>query len=140
MLRAFTIIQLGACLLVAGCQQRSSLEREVIGAWSWTYIEGVGRLILAADHTAKMGFPPDDKDVSKISDEEFEIVEAGTWRIEGDVLITDMDNKPLIDLLHRLDVSEAPPLRKETTRQRIVSIDDKKMVFDDGSTLDRVHR
>ena len=116
------------------------MERDVIGAWSWTYIEGVGRIILAADHTVRKGFPPDDKDGTKISDEEFEIVQAGTWRVEGDILITEMDNKPLIEMLQRLTPSEVPPFEKDTKRQRIVSIDDKRMVFEDGSTLGHVHR
>jgi hypothetical protein len=116
------------------------LERDVIGAWSWRYIEGVGRIILAADHTAKKGFPPDDKDGRKISDEEFEIVQAGTWRVEGDVLITEMDNKPLIEMLRQLAPSEVPPFKKETKRQKIVSIDANKMVFENRSTLERVHR
>lgn len=140
MLRAFTAVQLCACMLVIACQRQSPLERYVIGAWSWTYIEGVGRIILAADHTVKEGFPTDDKDGRKISDEEFEIVQAGTWRVEGDVLIREMDNTPLIEMLQRLAPSEVPPFKKETKRQRIVSIDDKKMVFENGTTLERVHR
>lgn len=140
MLRAFTAAQLCACLLVTTCQQPSPVERKLIGAWSWTYIEGVGRIIFAADHTVKKGFPPDDKDGRKISDDEFEIVQAGTWRVEGDVLITEMNNKPLIEMLQRLAPSEVPPFKKETKHQNIVSIDDNKMVFDDRSTLERVHR
>lgn len=112
----------------------------MVGAWSWTYIEGVGRMIFSADHTVKEGFPPDDKDGRKISDEEFEIVQAGTWRVEGDILITEMDNKPLIEILQRLAPGEVQPFKKETKRQKIVSIDDKKMVFEDRSTLERVHR
>ena len=101
MLRALTAVHLCACLLTA-CQRLSPMERKVIGAWSWTYIEGVGRIVFAADRTVKEGFPPNDKDGRKISDDEFEIVQAGTWRIEGDLLITEMDNKPLIEMLQRL--------------------------------------
>lgn len=112
----------------------------MVGAWSWNYIEGVGRIILAADRTVRKGFPPDDKDGRKLSDEEFEIVQAGTWRIERDILITEMDNKPLIEMLQRLSPNDVPPFKKETKRLRIVSIDDKKMLFDDGSFLTRVQR
>jgi hypothetical protein len=116
------------------------MERQVVGAWSWTYIEGVGRMIFSADHTVKEGFPPDDKDGRKISDSEFEIVQAGTWRLERDVLVTEMDNRPLREMIQRLAPSELPPLKRETKRRRIVTIDDKKMVFDDGSYLERVNR
>lgn len=140
MLRAFTAVQVCICVLVSACQRLSPMERKAIGAWSWTYIEGVGRIILAADHTIKEGFPPEDKDGRKIRDDEFEIVQAGTWRVDGDVLVTEMDNKPLRDMIQRLAPSERPPFKKETKRQRIVSIDEKKMIFDDGSSLDRIHR
>lgn len=116
------------------------MEQKIVGAWSWTYIEGVGRMMFAADHTVRTGFPPDEKDGRKISDAEFEILGAGTWRIEGDVLITEIDNKPLIEMLQRTAPSEVPPFKKETQRQRIVSIDDNKIVFDDHSTLTLVHR
>jgi hypothetical protein len=127
MLSAFTTTQLCVLLLVTGCARPTDLERRLVGAWSWTY-------------TVRVGFPPDDKDGRTISDDEFDIVQAGTWRVEGDVLITEMDNKPLIETLQRLAPSEVPPFKRETKRQRIVSIDDRKMVFEDGSTLGRVHR
>jgi hypothetical protein len=140
MLRPFTVMQLGVLLLIGSCARSLTMEQQVVGAWSWTYIEGVGRIILAPDHTVRTGFPPDDKDGRKISDAEFDIVQAGTWRVEGDILITEMDNKPLIEMLQRLSPNDVPPLEKETNRRRIVSIDDKKMVFDDGYFLTRVHR
>jgi len=116
------------------------MEQKVIGAWSWTYIEGTGRMIFSAAHTVKVGFPPDDKDGRKIADSEFEIVSAGTWRLEGEVLVTETDNQPLRNVLEHLSPSEVPALEKKTERKRIISIDDKIMKFDDGSSLDRVHR
>src|SRR5688572_10453064 len=120
MLSAFTAIPFTALLLVSGCARTPALEGQLVGAWSWTYISGTGRMIFAADHTVKVGFPPDDKDGRTISDEEFDIVQAGTWRVEGDVLITEIDNKPLIEMLQRLAPSEVPPFEKETKRRRIV--------------------
>jgi hypothetical protein len=140
MLRAFTAFQVCICLLANASQPISLIERKLIGAWSWRYVEGVGRMFFAADHTVKVGFPPDDKDGSKISDDEFEIVQAGTWRLAGDVLITEIDNKPLRDIIQRLAPSEVPPFKKERKRQRILSIDEKKVVFDHGMSLERVHR
>ena len=116
------------------------MEQKVVGAWSWTYIEGVGRMIFSADHTIRVGFPPDDKDGRKIEDNEFEIVQAGTWRLESDILVTETDNKPLRNILEHLSTSEVPALEKKTERKKIIRVDDKIMKFDDGSSLDRVHR
>jgi hypothetical protein len=116
----------------------SPLEQRIVGSWSWRYIEGFGRVVFTADHKVTEGFPPDDKDGRTISDKEFQILRAGTWRLEGDVLVTVMDNAPGRDLIRRLAPTEVPPFKKETRRQKIVSIDDKKMVFDDGGSLDRV--
>ncbi len=96
-------------------------------------------MMFAADHTVRVGFPPDDKDGRKISDGEFDIVQSGTWRIEQGVLVTVMDNKPLIAMLQRLAPSEVPPVKNETKRQKIVKVDEKEMVFDDGYSLERVH-
>jgi hypothetical protein len=140
MLRAFTATQLCVSLLMGACARPSAMEQQVVGAWSWTYIEGVGRMIFSADHRVKEGFPPDDKDGRKIGDSEFEIVQAGTWRLEGDMLVTEMDNRPLRDMIQHLSPSEVPPFEKKTERKKIISIDDKRMKFDDGSYLDRVHR
>ena len=120
--------------------QLSSTEQKIVGAWSWTYIEGVGRIIFSADHKVRAGFPPEDKDGRKIGDDEFDIVEAGTWRLEGKVLVTEMDNRPLINMLEHLDPSNRPALEKKVERRKIVKIDDNKIVFDDGYSFDRVKR
>ena len=140
MLRPLTALQFCICILVPACQRASALERQVIGAWSWTYIEGTGRIIFAPDHTVKVGFPPDDKDGRKIADTEFDIVQSGTWRLEGDVLVTEVDNQPLRNVLQHLSPNEVPALEKKAERRKIISIDDKIMKFDGGSFLDRVHR
>lgn len=118
--------------------QLSSTEQKIVGAWSWTYIEGVGRIIFTTDHKVRAGFPPDDKDGRKIGDEEFDIFEAGTWRVEGDVLITEMDNRPLIKIMESLDPSNRPAFEKKVLRRQIVRIDGNKMIFDDGYSYDRV--
>ena len=47
-------------------------------------------MISAADYTAKEGFPPDDKDGRTISDDDTEIVQAGTWRVDRDVIIREI--------------------------------------------------
>jgi TPR repeat protein len=118
--------------------QLSPTEQKIVGAWSWTYIEGVGRIVFAADHKVRVGFPPDDKDGRTADDDEFDIVQAGTWRLEGDVLITEMDNRPLIDILEHLDPSNRPALEKKVERRKIVKVDGNKIVFDDGYSFDRV--
>lgn len=120
--------------------QLSPTELKIVGAWSWTYIEGVGRIIFTVDHKVRAGFPPDDKDGRRIGDDEFDIVQAGTWRLEGEILITEMDNSPLINILEHLDPSNRPALEKKVERRKIVKIDGNKIVFDNGSSYDRVKR
>ncbi len=127
-----------ALSLIGNQQQLSPTEQKIVGAWSWTYIEGVGRIVFTADHEVREGFPPDDKDGRKIGDDEFDIVWAGTWRLEGKVLITEMNNRPLIKLIEHLDPSNRPALKKKVERRKIVKIDANKMVFDNGYSFDRV--
>jgi hypothetical protein len=131
-------IAMCACVLLIASQQRlSSRERQVVGAWSWTYIEGVGRIIFTADHKVRKGFPPDDKDGRRIGDDEFDIVWAGPWRLEDDVLITEMDNRPLLKIMERLDPNSRPRLERKVERRKLVQIDANKMIFDNLQSLDR---
>src|SRR6267143_2193365 len=128
-----------AVLLLVTCQNRlSPTEQKIVGAWSWTYIEGVGRVVFTADHKVWTGFPPDEKDGRKIGNDEFDIVWNGMWRLEGTMLITEMDNRPLIQTIERLDPSNRPALEKKVERRKIVKIDGNKMVFDNGYSFDRV--
>jgi hypothetical protein len=124
--------------LIASQHRLSTEEQKIVGPWSWTYIEGVGRVIFTADHKVTKGFPPDDKDGRKIRDDEFDILWAGTWRLEGNVLVTEMNNKPLIQIMSKLDPSTCPALEKKVERRKIVNINNKKMIFDNGHSLDRV--
>ncbi len=39
-------------LLTAGRKQPSSTEEQTVGAWSWSYIEGVGRIVFIAKREA----------------------------------------------------------------------------------------
>lgn len=128
-------------LLLTACGDRlSPAEQEIVGAWSWNYISGVGRIIFTADREVKQGFPPDEKDGRKIADHEFKIFWAGTWRIETDVLVTEMDNGPVIKIMEQLDPSNCPPFEKRIERRKIVNIDGNKVVFDNGQSLNRVKR
>jgi hypothetical protein len=127
-------------LLSASPQRLSPVERQIIGAWSWSYIEGVGRIIFDVDHKVRKGFPPDDKDGRKIGDKEFDILWAGTWRIEEDVLITEMDNTPLIKIMKHLDPSKCPEFERKVERRKIIKIEANKMICDNGFSLERVRR
>ena len=120
--------------------QLSPTEQRIVGAWSWTYIEGVGRIIFTSDHKLRIGFPPALKDGRKIGDHEFDIVQSGVWRLDGDALVTEIDNTPLIRIIEQLDPSNIPALEKTVERRRIVKIDSKEIVFDDGSSFQRVNR
>jgi hypothetical protein len=128
-------------LLLISCDPHRSLtERKIIGEWSWTYIEGVGRVTFTSDHRVTEGFPPEDKNGRTIPSEEFEIFRSGTWRLERDVLVTEVDNRPLIEISERLTPWDVPPLKTWIDRRRIVKIDETSMVSDDGRVLTRVHR
>src|SRR3954467_8182931 len=90
---------------VAGYQIRQSVlfarlsdtEKKIVGAWSWTYLEGVGRMIFTADHRVKEGFPPEEPNKPAIRDRDFTYLSSGMWHVEGDVLVTDINNQLLID-------------------------------------------
>ena len=118
----------------------SATEKKIVGAWSWTYVEGVGRMVFTADHKVKEGFPPDDPNRPAIRDSDFTYLSSGTWRVEGDVLVTDIDNHLLIERFPRRSSLERPEFDRKVRRERIVSIDDEKMLFENGSPLERVKR
>jgi len=121
-----------------GAEPLSATEQKIVGAWSWTYIEGVGRIIFTSDHKVRIGFPPTLKDGRKIGDHEFDIVQRGVWRVDGDALVTEIDNTPLIKIIERLDPRNIPALEKKVERRRIAKIDGNKTVFDNGYSFDRV--
>ena len=70
--------------------------KKIVGAWSWTYIEGRGRMVFTTDHKVKAGFPPEEDKGRPLRDEDFTYLQSGTWRLEGDILVTEMDNSPYI--------------------------------------------
>jgi hypothetical protein len=110
----------------------SEAEKKIVGAWSWTYLESVGRMIFTADHRVKEGFPRRDEEQPPRSDRDFAYGTFGTWRLEDDVLIlvTDTDLRPW-----------AEPIKGKIRRLKIVSIDDDKIVFEgDHSPFERIHR
>jgi len=121
------------------------MEEKIVGAWSWTYIEGKGHMVFTADHKVKAGFPPEEAKSQPLRDDDFEYLRSGTWRLEGDVLVTDMDNAPYItwydqtfrDKSEKTRQHERPKLDRKVERQAIVKIDGEKMVFADGYSLDR---
>ena len=133
-----------ASVALVACQPLSPLENKVIGAWSWTYISGKGRMVFTADHKVKAGFPPDEEMGRPLRDEDFTYLQAGTWRLENDVLVTELDNTPYIAWFDSTfpngTSEERPRLEREVKRDKIVHIDGEKMVFSDGYKLERDHR
>ena len=97
-------------------------------------------MIFTSDHKVRSGLQPDDKDGRTIRDDEFDTFGSGIWRLEGNVLVTEIDNKPYIEMIERLDPSNHPVFKKDIKRQKIVKIDGDKMVFDNGYWFDRVRR
>ena len=102
-------------------------------------------MVFTADHKVKAGFPPEENPGRPLQDEDFTYLQSGTWRLEGDVLVTEMDNSPHIALFDHLmrDASEGtrrrdrPKLEKKIERQKIVKIDSETVVFADGTSLER---
>jgi hypothetical protein len=97
----------------------------------------------------KVGGLEPDKDTGRpLRDDDFFYMRSGTWRLEGDVLVTETDNTPWIawfDKTFHDDPKEErdrkrPKPDKQTERKRIVRIDDEKMTFDDGYYLERDRR
>jgi hypothetical protein len=101
------------------------MEQRIVGAWSWPYLEGWGRIDFRADHTLAETFPPDPM-----------IVESGSWHVADNVLVQELDNHLMVEWW-RGGESERPRLQKRIVRHRITKIDDTKMWFDDGSWLTR---
>ncbi len=103
-------------------------------------------MVFTADHNVKAGFPPEEDKGRPLRDDDFMYLQSGTWRLEGDVLVTETDNTPYIawfdrtfrDASEEYRQSERPKLDRKVQRQKIVKIDSEKMLFADGSSLDRV--
>ena len=72
------------------------MEKKIVGAWFWTYIEGRGRIVFMTDHKMKIGFEPEEDPGRPLRDDDFTYLRSGTWRLEGDVLVTETDNTPWI--------------------------------------------
>ena len=102
-------------------------------------------MVFTADHKVKEGFPPEDWDGHRtLSDDQFTYLESGTWRLEGAVLVIDMQNDfgskgGLFVNMFSEETHQKPELKREVRRQTISKIDDNQMVFAEGGSLDRVH-
>ncbi len=118
--------------------RNSVTEREIVCEWSWTYISGVGRMVFSADRRVKEGFPPDDPDEPAVRDRDFTYLLSGTWRVEGDILVTDIDNGLLLKSWS--GTLDKPEFYRKLRRDRIVRLDDDQIVFEEGSPLKRVKR
>ena len=95
-------------------------------------------MVFSADRKVKEGFPPADPNAPAVRDDDFTYLRSGTWRVEGDVLIREMNNQLLVDRYEGYVNDPKPKLEHEIHRDRIVAIDGEKMLFGDGFTLRRV--
>lgn len=94
-------------------------------------------MVFTPDHKVKEGFPPEKNLDRPLRDNDYTYIASGTWRLEGDVLVTEMDNKLLVDRYDQKS-RDKPEFKREVKRQKIVKIDSAKLLFDDGYWLDRV--
>jgi hypothetical protein len=75
----------GLTVSVVACQRESPNERKIVGTWELGLMDATGFKIFNADHSyASVGDMSHDPKVSRLL-----LACAGTWRIEGDDLITD---------------------------------------------------
>ena len=137
MLHAHAASVICLSFLLMGCHRLSPTEQKIVGSWSWQYIEGRGRIVFSPDHTMKEGFPPEEELHRPLRDDDFTYIESGSWHLEGDVLVQELDNHLMVDRSVGISESERPKLEKRVLRERITKIDDSRMTFDNGSWLDR---
>jgi hypothetical protein len=75
----------GLTISVVACQRLSPNERKVVGTWELRLMDATGFKIFNADHSyASVADASNDPRVPRLL-----LTCAGTWRIEGDDLITD---------------------------------------------------
>jgi hypothetical protein len=127
------------CVLfvLCACNRSSPDEAKIVGVWQSTYIEGVGHMTFTPDHKVTDAAPPVNTDGRNIPNDQFVVVTAGTWRLEGKELITEIDNKPLL-AMYDPSSRHRPAFEKKVERRKIVELNHERMVFDDHLSLDRV--
>lgn len=101
-------------------------------------------MVFTADHKLKEGFPPDEENGRPLHDDDFTYLRSGTWHVEGDTLVRETDSTPYIAWFNKTfpkgTSEERPRLDKKVERHKIIRIDTEKVVFADGSFLERDHR
>jgi len=107
------------------CNSLTPAEKKVVGNWKFRGLDAVGLVIFRADHIVVNLFPQTDK-----SDARLAPVSCGTWRLEGDEVVTDEKELPLPGY---------SPSPRQITRMRIREFrEDALVVADRGSNLERV--
>src|SRR3954464_10815824 len=100
-------------LAIVACGHASN-DTKLVGTWQYTTMDAVGRMTFTADHKVVGSFPKDATVDARLPDAQFVVVTAGTWRLEGQELVTEMDDKPLVDQWYAIrreagDLGEKPP-------------------------------
>jgi hypothetical protein len=73
-------------LALPSCHRASGDEARLIGTWEYTTVDAVGRLRFDGDHKVALWFVESPTDGVEPKDALW-----GTWRIEGDQVLLDMD-------------------------------------------------
>src|SRR5436853_7767365 len=109
MISARGAIGLILCLSLVSCHRLSPLEQKIVGAWSWTYIEGHGRMEFHADHTLRVGFAREELyGYRHFWQSHFVFLDSGTWHLEHDVLVSETNNQLLLDSFRRSSMEKPP--------------------------------
>jgi hypothetical protein len=78
-----------ASISATACHHVSPAEERIIGTWEFTGIDATGRVVFHRDHTVVDLFPEPQAPYA------WEPAASGTWRLEGDVVVTDDQMLPI---------------------------------------------
>lgn len=77
-------------LASTACYSLTPAEKKIVGYWEFKGLDAVGLIVFRRDHVVVNLFPETDK-----SDARLAPTSCGTWRLEGNEIVTDEEGLPL---------------------------------------------
>jgi hypothetical protein len=112
-------------LASTACHSLTLAEKKIVGNWEFKGLDAVGLIVFRRDHVVVNLFPQTDK-----SDARLAPVSCGTWRLEGNEIVTDQKGLPLPGY---------SPSPRQITRMPIREFrEDALILAERGSNLERV--
>jgi hypothetical protein len=113
---AFALLVL---LCASGCYRNAPEEDKILGTWEFTGIDATGRVVFRRDHKVVHLFPEQDSSTNA----RWIPLAAGTWRLEGNEIVTDVKTLPLRGV-------DSPTQR--TTRMMVREFHEDRLVREEG--------